>query len=228
MNTRILSQKGAQIQIVVETQGVVFTPDNLLSVLKNNEFQIVQGLVSNPLNSTLPAQNTQIYSKDSLMIYLLLTQPLNTLVFALMNTVDLKNQKIGGKPSSDMIRDLMDSLNLVDETISAITFNFTTRFIATKKPIDRLSKLIKLDFLRKMKKDPLLRTLNVLSIRLGDIFPIEKQGFNIVIEPLLSNPEKMFFIQFTKKLINRDSLFKVVNEFPRTLENLINGVDSND
>ena len=94
MNTRILSQKGAQIQIVVETQGVVFTPDNLLSVLKNNEFQIVQGLVSNPLNSTLPAQNTQIYSKDSLMIYLLLTQPLNTLVFALMNTVDLK---IGGK-----------------------------------------------------------------------------------------------------------------------------------
>jgi hypothetical protein len=228
MNTRILSQKGAQIQIVVETQGVVFTPDNLLSVLKNNEFQIVQGLVSNPLNSTLPAQNTQIYSKDSLMIYLLLTQPLNTLVFALMNTVDLKNQKIGGKPSSDMIRDLMDSLNLVDETISAITFNFTTRFIATKKPIDRLSKLIKLDFLRKMKKDPLLRTLNVLSIRLGDIFPIEKQGFNIVIEPLLSNPEKMFFIQFTKKLINRDSLFEVVNEFPRTLENLINGVDSND
>ncbi len=228
MNTRILSQKGAQIQIVVETQGVVFTPDNLLSVLKNNEFQIVQGLVSNPLNSTLPAQNTQIYSKDSLMIYLLLTQPLNTLVFALMNTVDLKNQKIGGKPSSDMIRDLMDSLNLVDETISAITFNFTTRFIATKKPIDRLSKLIKLDFLRKMKKDPLLRTLNVLSIRLGDVFPIEKQGFNIVIEPLLSNPEKMFFIQFTKKLINRDSLFEVVNEFPRTLENLINGVDSND
>ncbi len=228
MNTRILSQKGAQIQIVVETQGVVFTPDNLLSVLKNNEFQIVQGLVSNPLNSTLPAQNTQIYSKDSLMIYLLLTQPLNTLVFALMNTVDLKNQKIGGKPSSDMIRDLMDSLNLVDETISAITFNFTTRFIATKKPIDRLSKLIKLDFLRKMKKDPLLRTLNVLSIRLGDVFPIEKQGFNIVIEPLLSNPEKMFFIQFTKKLINRDSLFKVVNEFPRTLENLINGFDSND
>ncbi len=41
MNTRILSQKGAQIQIVLETQVLVFTPDNLLSVLKNNEFQIV-------------------------------------------------------------------------------------------------------------------------------------------------------------------------------------------
>ncbi len=127
-----------------------------------------------------------------------------------------------------MIRDLMGSLNLVDETISAITFNFTTRFTATKKPIDRLSKLIKLDFLRKMKKDPLLITLNVLSIRLGDIFPIEKQGFNIAIEPLLSNPEKMFFIQFMKKLINRDSLFELVNEFPKTLENPISGVDSND
>ncbi|MCW6168948.1 MAG: hypothetical protein LVQ96_04085 [Thermoplasmatales archaeon] len=228
MNTRVLSPKGAQIQIVIETQGLMFTPDNLMNVLKSNEFQIVQGVASNPLNPAFPPQNTQIYSKDSLMIYLLQTQPLNSLVFTLMNTVDLNSEKIGGKPSSEMIRYLMDSLSLVDETVSAITFNFTTRFTATRKPIDQLTKLIQTDFFKKLKKDPLLQTLNVLSIRLGDVFPLERQGFNLVIEPLLSNPEKMFFIQFTKKLINRDSLFELVDKFPRTLENLIYGVDSND
>ena len=68
----------------------------------------------------------------------------------------------------------------------------------------------------------------MLSIRLGDVFPIEKEGTNIIFEPFLSNPEKMFWIQFTKKVMNRDSLFELIEEFPIILEDLINGVDSSD
>ena len=89
MNARVMSNKGAQTQIVVETQGLVFTPDNLMSVLKSDEFQIVQGSVANPLNPAIPPQNTQIYSKDSLMIFLLQTQPLNSLIFTMMNSFNL-------------------------------------------------------------------------------------------------------------------------------------------
>ncbi len=228
MDSRILSKKGAQTQIVVETQGLVFTPDNLMNVLKSNDFQIVQGNVSNPLNPTFPPQNTQIYSKDSLMIYLLQTQPLNSLIFTVMNTFDLKNEKIGGKPSSEIIKNIMDSLSLVDETISAITFNFTTRFQASKKPIDQLTRLIQKNFINKLKETSLLKPLHVLSIRIGDTFPIEKQGFNVVFEPLLPNPEKMFFMQFMKKVGNRDLLFELIDDFPKILEILIKEVDPND
>ncbi len=228
MYSRILSKKGAQTQIVLETQGLVFTPDNLMNVLRSNEFQIVQGNVSNPLNPTFPPQNTQIYSKDSLMIYLLQTTPLNSLIFTVMNTFDLKNEKIGGKPSSEIIKNIMDSLSLVDETISAITFNFTTRFEASKKPIDQLTRLTQKDFINKLEEIAFLKPLNVLSIRMGDTFPIERQGFNFVFEPLLSNPEKMFFMQFMKKVMNIDMLFELIDEFPKILEILIKGIDPDD
>lgn len=228
MNGRILSAKGAQIQIILETQGLVFTPDNLMNVLKSNEFQIAQGNVSNPLNPAFPMQSAQIYSKGSLMIYLLQAQPLNILIFTLINSLNPKNEKIGDKPSSDIIINIMDSLSLVDETISAITFNFTTRFDATKKPIGQLTKLLKKNFLDKLKGVPMLNSPNVISMRLGNSFPIEKGGFNVVFEPFASNPEKKFFMQFTKKVMNRDSLFELIDEFPKMLEALINLVDSND
>ena len=228
MNARVISSKGAQTQIVVETQGLVFTPDNLMSVLKSNEFQIVLGNVANPLNPAIPPQNTQIYSKDSLMIFLLQTQPLNSLIFTMMNSFNLREEKIGEKSGLDMIKSIMESLSLVDETISAITFNFTTRFGATKKPMEQLTKLLSKEFTSKIKRIPSLSSLKMLSIRLGDVFPIEKEGVNVVFEPFLSNPEKMFFIQFTKKVMNRDSLFELIDGFPKILEELINGVDSSD
>ena len=228
MNARVMSNKGAQTQIVVETQGLVFTPDNLMSVLKSNEFQIVQGSVSNPLNPAIPMQNTQIYSKDSLMIFLLQSQPLNSLIFTMMNSFNLSEEKIGEKSGLDMIKSIMESLSLVDETISAITFNFTTRFVATKKPVEQMTKLLSKEFTSKIKKIPSVSSLKMLSIRLGDVFPIEKEGTNIIFEPFLSNPEKMFFIQFTKKVMNRDSLFELIEGFPEILEDLINGVDSDD
>ena len=228
MDTRVISSKGAHTQIVVETQGLVFTPDNLMSVLRNNDFQIVQGNVSNPLNPSFPPQNTQIYSKDSLMIFLLQTQPLNSLIFTIMNSFNLKEEKVGGKSAIEMIKNIMESLSLVDETISAITFHFTTRFGATKKPTEQLTKLLNKEFTSKIKKIPSLSSLKMLSIRLGDVFPIEKEGINIVFEPFLSNPEKMFFIQFTKKVVDRDSLFELIDRFPKILEELINGVDSSD
>lgn len=228
MNARVISSKGAQTQIVVETQGLVFTPDNLMSVLKSNEFQIVLGNVANPLNPAIPPQNTQIYSKDSLMIFLLQTQPLNSLIFTMMNSFNLREEKIGEKSGLEMIKSIMESLSLVDETISAITFNFTTRFGATKKPMEQLTKLLSKEFTSKIKRIPSLSSLKMLSIRLGDVFPIEKEGVNVVFEPFLSNPEKMFFIQFTKKVMNRDSLFELIDGFPKILEELINGVDSSD
>lgn len=228
MDARVLSRKGAQTQIVVETQGLVFTPDNLMSVLKDNEFQIAQGNVPNPLHPDSPPQNTQIYSKDSMMIVLLQNPPLFSLFFTIINSIDLREEKVGDKSGLEMIRGIMDSLSLVDETISAITFNFTTRFAAANKPMEQLTKILSEEFKNKIKKVPSLSSLKLLSIRLGDVFPIEKEGINIVFEPFLSNTEKMFFLQFTKKVRNRDSLFDLIDKFPEILDELIRGVDSSD
>jgi hypothetical protein len=229
MNGRVLSTKGSQIQIVLEIQGQIFTPDNLLSVVNSNEFQISQGKISNPLNPASPPQNTQIYSKDSMMIYLLPSRSIfNNLIFTVLNSYDLKNEKIGDKSVSEFIKNIMDELSLVDENISSITFNFTTRFESTKQPEDQLTRLLQKNFMNKLKDATLSKSLKVMSIRIGDSFPIKKEGFNIVFEPLISKPDKVFFMQFTKKIIGRDSLFKLINSFPEILEELINGVDPND
>lgn len=145
-----------------------------------------------------------------------------------MNSLDLKEEKVGDKSGLEMIRSVMESLSLVDETISAITFNFTTRFVAIDKPMEQLTKILSKGFRSKIEKVPSLSSLKLLSIRLGDVFPIEKEGINIVFEPFLSNPEKMFFLQFTKKVKNRDSLFELMYKFLEILYDIIKGVDSSD
>lgn len=229
MNGHVLSTKGSQIQIILEIQSQIFPADNLLSFVNSNEFQIAQEMILNPLNSASPLQNTQMYSKDYIMIYLLPPGSIfNNLIFTLLNSYDLKNEKIGDKSVSEFIKNIMDELSLVDENISSITFNFTTRFESTKQPEDQLTRLLQKNFMNKLKNATLSKSLKVMSIRIGDSFPIKKEGFNIVFEPLISKPDKVFFMQFTKKIIGRDSLFKLINSFPEILEELINGVDPND
>jgi hypothetical protein len=228
MIAQVLSGKGAQIQIIIETQGLVFTPDNLINVLKSHEFQIGQGVISNPLIPNNPQINAQIFSKDSLMIYFVQNQPLNSLIFTILNTVNLKKEQVAGKSSIEMIETIMDNLNLVDETINSITFNFTTRFEASKKPIDLLTRILNRNFIKKFKDIDSIKSVNMLSMRIGDAFPLQKNGFNIVLEPLISNPEKMFFMQFIKRINDRTSLFELTDTFPSLLESIINGVDPNE
>ncbi len=225
MIAQVLSGKGAQIQIIIETQGLVFTPDNLINVLKSYEFQIQQGVISNPLLPNNQVMNAQIFSKDSLMIYFVQNQPISSLIFTILNTVDLRKEQVAGKASIEMIENIMDKLNLVDETINSITFNFTTRFEASRKPVELLTKTLNKNFIKKFKDINLIEHVNMLSVRIGDAFPIQKNGYNIVLEPLISNPEKMFFMQFIKRIVNRTSLFDLVENFSDLLESIIEGVD---
>ena len=140
------------------------------------------------------------YSRDSMIIYLLPSCPIfNNLIFTLLNSYDLKNEKIGEKSVLEFINDIMGELSLVDENISSITFNFTTRFESTRKPEDQLTKLLQKNFMNKLKDATLSKLLKVMSIRLGDSFSINKEGFNIVFEPLISKPDKVFFYAIYKK-----------------------------
>ena len=227
MIAQVLSGKGAQIQIMIETQGLVFTPDNLINVLKSYEFQLQQGVITNPLLPNNP-QNAQIFSKDSLMIYFVQNQPINSLIFTILNTVDLKKEQIAGKITIELIENIMDKLNLVDETINSITFSFTTHFEASRKPVELLTKTLNKNFIKKFQGLNFTKQVSLLSMRIGDAFPLQKNGYNIVLEPFVSSPEKMFFLQFIQKMVDRASVFSLADNFPKLLESIIDRVDPNE
>lgn len=227
MHGRSISAKGSQTQIVIETQGMFFSPDNLMALLKNNEFQIMQGNVSNPLNPGSQPVFSQLFSKGPLMISMQQSPPTTIyLILVIMNVLDLSKEKIGEKSGIDLINEILDGLNLTEETITSITFTFTTRFQpATGSPADLITNLINKDFIDRTKNSIKLDTMKAFSIRLGDRFPIEKEGTNLVFEPLINEPEKIFLMQFIRKLKSREGLTELFKNFPEMLPSIMNGVD---
>lgn len=226
MEARTFSDKGSQIQIIVETQGMMFSGDNLITALKTREFQILQGNINNPIDPSTPTVMAQIYSKGPLTIFMPPPRGLtNYLIFLVMNTIDLEKTKIGDKKLNGLIEEILNDLSLTEETISSITFTFTTRFAPKNLPIERLTALINRDFIKKLKKIPALKSSNALSLRFGDKFPIDKEGVNIVFEPLVTDPDKLFYLQFIQKFRSKQKFQVLLSDFPKILFDLMNGVD---
>lgn len=181
----------------------------------------------NPVNPALQQGPSQLFSKGSLVITMQQgPPPMMYLVFVLMNVYDLRQEKIGEKNAADLINEVLDRLNLTEETIPSITFTFTTRFPSTNgTPASRLTNLINKKFIEEITKSTNSESMSAFSIRLGDKFPIEKDGTNLVFEPLVTEPEKIFLMQYIRKFKSRNVLVELFDSFPKMLPGLMSGVD---
>jgi len=203
---------GSQIQLVYQVNFPTFTPDQFTQVLKAKGFQVTPSQVITPQG---PVQ-TQLFSKGNIIISFA-QNPQNPnqiqIVFQILNTVSLTSA-FGGVASPDQdITAILMGLNVVEDVVSLITFNCITRAEARIDPIKGLTAGIKPALLEKIKEafasSPFGSSLNVISLRLGTAFPLQK-GIQLILEPLSSDPTK-FFVH----LIFQTDDMKEFNEFIR-------------
>jgi hypothetical protein len=188
MATRFM---GSQIQVVFQVNFPTFTPDQFNQVLKEKGFLLTSSQMVNPQGQ---AVQMQMFSKGNLIVFFA-PVPQNPsqfqVVFQALNTVSLAVAPSGGVLIQD-IRDILKGLNIVEDVISLIAFNCTTRETVKIDPAKGLTAGIKPKLLQKI-AGALGTDLNVTSLRLGTSLPLLK-GTQIILEPLISDPTKQFYI----------------------------------
>jgi hypothetical protein len=147
-------------------------------------------------SQSLVAVPVQTFSKGNIAIFLLPSGPSlpPLLVFQILNTVDLNSSSSGSFAPNEIINEMLGRLNIVPNVVALITFSCVTMMITKDRtPTEVLTSNFKQENLDAISK-AVNRKLGVQTIRLGDSFPLEKRGLQILIEPLVANPNKQYYV----------------------------------
>ena len=183
---------GSQIQLFFQVKFPTFTPDQFSQTLKAKGFNMTPAQALSPQGQPI---QVQVFSKGNLIVFFTAnpqnpTQ--NQIVFQALNTVSLTSAPRSGDSPIQDITDILKGLNIVEDVISLIGFNCTTRATSTIDPTKGLTSGIKPELLEKIKK-ALESDVNVTSLRLGTAHPLQK-GIQLTLEPLATDPTKQFFV----------------------------------
>jgi hypothetical protein len=185
---------GTQIQLTVQVKFQTFTPDQFTKALNDKGFTVASAMAGNA--QTGAAVPVQTFSKGNVVIFLLPSAPNlpPLLVFQILNTVNLNNSLSGSAAPNEIINDMLGRLNIVPDIVALIAFSCVTTVVTkTRTPIEVLTSNFKQQNLDAISK-AVGRKLGVQTIRLGDAFPIERKGLQIILEPLTANPTKQYYV----------------------------------
>jgi len=204
-----IKSTGSQITLVYQVKFLTFTPDQFNQVLKEKGFTMTPSQVTNPLGQIA---QIQLFSKGNLVVFFAQNpqNPTQTqIIFQALNTVSLTSALSGGTSPNQNIMDILMGLNIVEDVVSQVAFNCTTRVAVELDPTKILTSGIRPALLEKITK-ALGSSLNVTSLRLGTAHPLQK-GMQLTLEPLVSNPTKELFVN----VVFQTSDMAEFNEFIR-------------
>jgi len=199
---------GTQVQLVFQTQFLTFTADLFSKALKEREYLEVRGQMPNPQNPQAPIP-IQTFSKGDITVFLPPTQPPNpnAIIFQVLNTVNL------GTIYNKEVKEILLRINIYPEIVSDAIFNCITKMEAKAKPLDRLTSMVDRTFIERISNN-LGTKMKVSSIRFTTTFPPERVGgFQVVVEPLVSNPEKNYYLNISFKTTRMNEFDKFISEF---------------
>ncbi len=198
---------GTQIQLMFQTKFPTFTPEQFSRAMTEREFILVRGKVPNPENPQGPLETVQLFSKGNVNVYL--GGGLNQVHFQILNMLNLNDVYI------DVKKILLD-LNVISNVISNIGFLCVTTCLSPTKPQDNLTALMNSSFLESMSR-ALGVEVGISSIRLATTFPLEKNGVQMLIEPLGTSPEDHFYLNIIYRSSNMDIFNVFIEQFGRTM-----------
>ncbi len=198
---------GTQIQLMFQTKFPTFTPEQFSPAMTEREFILVRGKVPNPENPQGPLETVQLFSKENVNVYL--GGGLNQVHFQILNMLNLNDVYI------DVKKILLD-LNVISNVISNIGFLCVTTCLSPTKPQDNLTALMNSSFLADMSRALGVEVV-ISSIRLATTFPLEKNGVQMLIEPLGTSPEDHFYLNIIYQSSNMDIFNVFIEKFGRTM-----------
>ena len=151
--------------------------------------------------------HVQMFSKGDFVVFLPPSQNQSTVVFQIINTLNIEAKY-------KEVTEMLIALNIYNDIIATATFDCTTRIGAKTKPLDRLTSLVTKAFVSKVSKS-VDADLKVSTIKFSTIFPVGEGGggCNVIIEPLMSNREKEYFVSITFKAHDMVKFNKFISQF---------------
>lgn len=194
---------GSYVQLLFRTKFPTFTPDQFVKALKDRKYSSVQGQVSNPQNPQAPPIAVTLFSKGNINIYLI--PNLNQVVLQILNTVNLQS-------AYEEISKILFELNIIKDIVSDIVFNCTTKAPTKIEPKKNLTSLVNTDFLQGIAKE-FKEDLGVVSIRLATTFPLERDGLQVILEPLGTSPKSDYYLNIIYRTSDMDKFDAFVRNF---------------
>jgi hypothetical protein len=194
---------GTQVELVFHTQFVTFTAEQFDRALKSKNYIEVRQQVLDPQGRPV---SLQAFSKGDTTVFLPPVSPPAPVVFRIINTVNLESRY-------KEVKEMLIAMNIYPNIVSLASFTCTTRTKAKSKPLERLTSLVNKTFVAKISKN-LEATMKVSSIRLGTSFPMKQEvGYEISIEPLMTNAEEEYFISIVYTTHKMDDFDKLISQF---------------
>ncbi|MFI5405340.1 MAG: hypothetical protein ACHQ1D_02375 [Nitrososphaerales archaeon] len=208
---------GSYVQLTFQTKFPTFTPDQFMASLKDKNYSMTQGTANLPSGQMI---TTQIFSKQNLSVFI--SPSTNQIFFQILNTIN--PQEIIEKE----IKNILVYLNIVEEVLLSVMFTFNTSVPSKGDPHSNLTSLLDQKF-RKHCKDILQNSLGVTSLRLASSFPIEKDGLQLIVEPLGTDPKHRYYLNLTYVTDKMHKFNDFIDKFgERMVLELMDGIDKNE
>jgi len=192
---------GTQIEIVYTTQFVTFTPDQFNKALKDKNYLEVRGTIPSSKGS-IPIQT---FSKGDFIVFLAPGEP-PPLVFRIINTLGIESKL-------KEINEMLVALNIYADIVAVASFTCQTRVSTKGKPLDKLTSLVSKNFISGICKSMDV-DMKVSSIRLNKAYPqSSNEGCGVTIEPLMTNPEKEYFVAIAYVEHDMTKFNKFISQF---------------
>jgi hypothetical protein len=194
---------GTQVELVFRTQFITFTPEQFDRALKSKNYIEVRQQVLDPQGRPV---SLQAFSKGDTTVFLPPVSPPAPVVFRIINTVNLESRY-------KEVKEMLIAMNIYPNIVSSASFTCTTRTKAKSKPLERLTSIVNKNFVTRISKN-LEAPIKVSSIKLSTSFPMKQEGgYEILIEPLMTNPEEEYYVSIVYTTHKMDDFEKFISQF---------------
>lgn len=196
---------GSNVKLMFKSKYMTFTPSQFNVTFKELNYLASQGPQVQSNMPNIPPVTTTLFSKENLVV---VYNPLDaTLIFQILNTINFHS--IYEKE----IKPILIRLNLVEQAVSIRSLECTTQIHVEQNPINMINSLVEEKFVQDMTEIVGVDSLKVATIRINTSFPFVDEGLQIIMEPLLTDPEGTIYLHIVFRTQETSKFNEFVNKF---------------
>ncbi len=217
----LVSNIGSLVTLLFQTKYQTFTPAQFIKTFQELGFIQTKGLVNVSANPAAPAVQTNIFSKDNLVV--LLNPNENLIMFQIINTLDFNSI------FDDVIQKILVALNFNPSSVNMLGLDCIAQVHDVKPPRDSLTSLVNPNFINGLQSSVIDSKFEITSLRmttLGD--GVSDESMSVTLEPLQSDSTGSYHLVVIYRSKQNDKFDKFVRTFGSDmLKSIVNEVEKN-
>ncbi len=216
-----VSNIGSHVTLLFQTKYQTFTPAQFVKTFQELGFIQTKGLANISSNPVAPAIQTNIFSKDNLVV--LLNPSENLIMFQIINTLDFNSIFDG------VIQKILVALNFNPSSVNMLGLDCIAQVHEVKPPRNSLTSLVNSNFIKGLESSVIDSKFEITSLRittLGD--GVSDESMSVTLEPLYSDSTGSYHIVVIYRSKQNDKFDEFVKNFgSKMLEKIVSEVEKN-